>query len=42
MIENTLGLIEAIGNRFAQVDQCPFQGERIFFDNADGALTPKQ
>lgn len=34
----TLG---AIRDRFAHVATCPFQGERIFFENAGGALTLK-
>lgn len=34
-------LITEIRNRFAHVDSCPFQGERIFFENAGGALTLK-
>ncbi|WP_370207285.1 aminotransferase class V-fold PLP-dependent enzyme [Pararhodobacter marinus] len=34
-------LIAAIRDRFANVDTCPFQGERIFFENAGGALTLK-
>tara|TARA_R110000782_G_scaffold97583_1_gene182543 strand:+ start:957 stop:2183 length:1227 start_codon:yes stop_codon:yes gene_type:complete len=29
----------AIRGRFAHVDSCPFQGPRIFFENAGGALT---
>ncbi|MFN0264370.1 aminotransferase class V-fold PLP-dependent enzyme [Tepidamorphus sp. 3E244] len=32
-------LIEAVRGRFAHVDTCPFTGERIFFENAGGALT---
>lgn len=32
-------LIEAVRARFAHVDECPFQGPRIFFENAGGALT---
>ena len=34
-------LITEIRNKFANVDSCPFQGERIFFENAGGALTLK-
>ncbi len=41
MIQNAPDLISAIRNRFAHVDACPFQGERIFFENAGGALTLK-
>lgn len=41
MIKDNPNLIQAIRERFAHVDQCPFQGERIFFENAGGALTLK-
>jgi len=41
MIQNTPALIADIRDRFAHVDSCPFQGERIFFENAGGALTLK-
>ncbi|WP_298853152.1 aminotransferase class V-fold PLP-dependent enzyme [uncultured Ruegeria sp.] len=41
MIQNNSALIDAIRDRFAHVDNCPFQGERIFFENAGGALTLK-
>lgn len=41
MIQQNPALVEAIRNRFAHVDTCPFQGERIFFENAGGALTLK-
>lgn len=41
MFDNTPGLMSAIRDRFAHVDACPFQGERIFFENAGGALTLK-
>ena len=34
-------LLEAVRDRFAHVDDCPIQGERIFFENAGGALTLK-
>ncbi len=39
MIQNNPDLIEKIRSKFAHVDSCPFQGERIFFENAGGALT---
>lgn len=42
MIAHTPELINAIRDRFAHVDSCPFQGERIFFENAGGALTLKK
>lgn len=38
---NFTDLIPEIRNRFAHVDTCPFQGERVFFENAGGALTLK-
>jgi cysteine desulfurase/selenocysteine lyase len=35
------GLIDEIRARFAHVESCPFQGPRVFFENAGGALTLK-
>ena len=35
------GLMQQIRERFAHVDNCPYQGERIFFENAGGSLTLK-
>jgi cysteine desulfurase / selenocysteine lyase len=35
------GQIDRIRARFAHVDSCPVQGERVFFENAGGALTLK-
>jgi len=34
-------LLNKVRDRFAQVDTCPVQGERVFFENAGGALTLK-
>ncbi|MCE8539555.1 aminotransferase class V-fold PLP-dependent enzyme [Ruegeria pomeroyi] len=34
-------LLAQIRDRFAQVESCPVQGRRIFFENAGGALTLK-
>lgn len=34
-------LLSTIRNRFCHVDSCPYQGPRIFFENAGGALTLK-
>lgn len=34
-------LLDQIRDRFAHVDTCPFQGPRVFFENAGGALTLK-
>jgi cysteine desulfurase/selenocysteine lyase len=34
-------LLQKVRNRFDLVDECPYQGKRIFFENAGGALTLK-
>ncbi|MBL8901782.1 MAG: hypothetical protein JNK83_00715, partial [Rhizobiales bacterium] len=34
-------LMNEIRERFAHVDTCPFDGPRVFFENAGGALTLK-
>ena len=34
-------LLAEIRDQFAFVEECPFVGERIFFENAGGALTLK-
>lgn len=41
MIQDQPGLMQAVRDRFAQVDACPVQGPRVFFENAGGALTLK-
>ena len=41
MIEQRQGLIEAIRKKFMHVETCPFEGERIFFENAGGSLRLK-
>ncbi|SFG94332.1 Selenocysteine lyase/Cysteine desulfurase [Palleronia marisminoris] len=41
MIQGNPDLIAEIRDRFAHVDSCPFQGPRVFFENAGGALTLK-
>ncbi|MCB1361068.1 MAG: aminotransferase class V-fold PLP-dependent enzyme [Rhodobacter sp.] len=41
MITDKPGLIEAVRDRFAHVDACPFEGPRVFFENAGGALRLK-
>jgi len=41
MIAETPGLMEAVRSRFAHVESCPFEGPRIFFENAGGALRLK-
>ena len=32
-------MLETIRSKFAQIDHCPEQGQRVFFENAGGALT---
>ena len=32
-------LLSGIRSQFAQIDSCPVQGQRVFFENAGGALT---
>ncbi|MEX0278332.1 MAG: aminotransferase class V-fold PLP-dependent enzyme [Ruegeria sp.] len=39
MLHQSPDLITEIRTRFAHVDECPFHGPRIFFENAGGALT---
>lgn len=39
MNQITEDLLADIRSRFAQVDACPQQGPRVFFENAGGALT---
>ena len=34
-------LLQQVRARFAHVDSCPFEGPRVFFENAGGALTLK-
>ena len=34
-------LLQSVRDRFHHVDHCPFQGKRIFFENAGGSLTLK-
>ena len=41
MISDTPGLMQAVRDRFAHVDTCPFEGPRAFFENAGGALRLK-
>lgn len=39
ILTNKPGLLGRIRDRFHHVESCPFSGERIFFENAGGALT---
>lgn len=41
MLTDVPGLMDAVRSRFAHVDSCPFEGPRVFFENAGGALTLK-
>ncbi|SPH23340.1 Cysteine desulfurase SufS [Defluviimonas aquaemixtae] len=41
MITERPGLLDEIRDRFAHVEACPFEGPRIFFENAGGALRLK-
>lgn len=41
MFNQVPGLIDDVRARFAHVDTCPFEGPRIFFESAGGALTLK-
>lgn len=41
MFDQKPGLMSEIRDRFAHVATCPVQGERVFFENAGGALTLK-
>ena len=41
MIAQKAGLLDQVRERFAHVESCPFQGPRVFFENAGGALTLK-
>ncbi|MDB2369204.1 aminotransferase class V-fold PLP-dependent enzyme [Octadecabacter sp.] len=41
MITDTPDLMNAVRDRFAHVRECPFEGPRVFFENAGGALTLK-
>ena len=38
MITENPNLLQAIRDRFAHVEACPFEGPRVFFENAGGAL----
>lgn len=38
MIADSDGLMDAVRERFAHVETCPFEGPRIFFENAGGSL----
>ncbi len=41
MLTTIPGLLDDVRARFAHVDTCPFEGRRVFFENAGGALTLK-
>ena len=39
MTKISVNLLDDIRGQFAQIDTCPVQGPRVFFENAGGALT---
>ena len=39
MLKISNELLNDIRSKFAQIDNCPVQGQRVFFENAGGALT---
>ena len=39
MTKISVDLLNEIRGQFAQIDTCPIQGPRVFFENAGGALT---
>ena len=41
MLEESQDLMDNVRSKFAHVDTCPFDGRRVFFENAGGALTLK-
>ncbi len=41
MIADTPGLLASVRDKFAHIDACPFEGPRVFFENAGGALRLK-
>lgn len=41
MLTTKPDLMDAVRDRFAHVSDCPFEGPRVFFENAGGALTLK-
>jgi len=41
VIEQRQGLMQSIREKFMHVETCPFEGERIFFENAGGSLRLK-
>ncbi len=41
MQENLSEILDSLRDKFENIDTCPFQGERVFFENAGGALTLK-
>ena len=41
VIEQRQGLIESVRKKFMHVETCPFEGDRIFFENAGGSLRLK-
>ena len=39
MLHDNPDLLKKVRQKFAHIEECPFEGERVFFENAGGALT---
>ena len=41
MLHDNPDLLKKVRQKFAHIEECPFEGKRVFFENAGGALTLK-
>ena len=39
MLHDNSALLKKVRQKFAHIEECPFEGKRVFFENAGGALT---
>ena len=39
MLQDNPDLLKKVRQKFAHIEECPFEGKRVFFENAGGALT---
>ena len=39
MLHDNPDLLKKVRQKFAHIEECPFEGKRVFFENAGGALT---
>ena len=39
MLHDNSDLLKKVRQKFAHIEECPFEGKRVFFENAGGALT---